>query len=325
MRVPGRWLRTAAARLCAKQTMERVIDPIVADIQTEHEDAVRSGRWWRAAWIRVSGYSAFWKAIGLHALQSGPRSLWSGMAADGWTLGRMMAYSLIVFLGVTLLLAASPMIHTYSRFGLKPTLLLLPQVIPLSIPIALPLGIVCGVFGPRVSARRIRGVLFLAIVSTLLAFAAMLIVPVANQAFRVALAEELDLRGITKYSLPRGMNELSLSELASRSQESDAGGFPQNARKFRRNYHIRFALPAATFVLSLLALGICGVLRGRARRVVAIVIALGLYWATLALAEWTASLPAAVSAWAPNVLFTAISLALLKIFPGRLQQPCMTD
>jgi Lipopolysaccharide export system permease LptF/LptG len=322
MRMPGRWLRTAAARLCAKQTMERVIDPIVADVQTEYEEAMRTRGSWRAIWVCIRGYSAFWKAVGLYTLQSGPRSLWSGIAADGWTLGRMIAYSLIAFLGVTLLLSAPPMIHSYSRFGLKLTLLLLPQAIPLSIPIALPLGVVCGVYGTRVGARRIRGVLLLAVVATLLAFAAMLIVPVANQAFRVALAEELDLRGITMYSLPKGMNELSLSELASRSQEYDAGGFPQNARKFSRTYHIRFALPAATFVLSLLALGICGTLGGRAQRVAAIVIALGLYWAALALAEWTASLPPVVSVWAPNIVFTAMSLALLRVASGRAVAVC---
>jgi lipopolysaccharide export LptBFGC system permease protein LptF len=120
-----------------------------------------------------------------------------------------------------------------------------------------------------------------------------------------------------KYSLPRGMSELSLSKLASRSREYDAGGFSQNARKFRRTYHIRFALPAATFVLSLLALGICGTLRGRVRRVLAIVIAIGLYWATLALGERTASLPPVVSVWAPNIVFTAMSLALLKVASGR--------
>jgi len=317
MRRPGQWLRMAAVRVCAKQTLERVIDPIIADIQTEHEEAVRAGRWRRAAWIRVSGYSAFWKAVGLYTLQSGPRSLWNGIAADGWTLGRMIAYSLIAFLGVTLLLSASPMIHSYSRFGLKLTLFLLPQSIPLSIPIALPLGIVCGVCGTRVGTRRIRGVLLLALVATLLAFAAMLIVPDANQAFRVALAEELGLRGITKYSLPRGMNELSLSELARESMEYDAGGFPQNARRFRRAYHMRFALPAATFVLSLLALGICGTLWRRARRVLAIVIALGLYWATLALAEWNTILPPIVSVWAPNIVFTAMSLALLTVSCAR--------
>jgi lipopolysaccharide export LptBFGC system permease protein LptF len=229
----------------------------------------------------------------------------------------MIACSLIAFLGVTLLLSAPSVIHSYSRFGLTLTLLLLPQAIPLSIPIALPLGIVCGGYGTRVSARRIRGVLLLGVVATLLAFAAMLILPVANQAYRVALAEKLDSRG-AKYSLPRGMSELSLSELASLSEEYYSGGFSQNARKYRRAYHMRFALPAATFVLSLLALGICGTLRGRAPRVVAIVIALALYWATLAVAEWNPILPPVVSAWVPNIVFTAMSLAILKVL-RRLQ------
>jgi lipopolysaccharide export LptBFGC system permease protein LptF len=129
----------------------------------------------------------------------------------------------------------------------------------------------------------------------------------------VALAEELGVRGITTYSLPRGMTELSLPELASRSQEYEAGGFPQNARKFGSAYHMRFALPASTFVLSLLAFAIRGILRGRARRVVAIVFALGLYWATLALAERNTSLHPFVSVWAPNIVFAAISMALLRI------------
>jgi lipopolysaccharide export system permease LptF/LptG-like protein len=184
--------------------------------------------------------------------------------------------------------------------------------IPLTIPIALPLAIVCGAYHTRISAHRITGVLLLAMVATLVAFAAMLLVPLANEAFRVALAEELDSRGLT-YSLSRGMSELSLSELATRSEEYDAGGFLQNAQRFRRTCHMRFALPAATFVLSLLALGICGTLRGRAPRVVAMIIVFGLYWATFALAAWNTMLPPIVSVWSPNIVFTALSLALLKL------------
>jgi hypothetical protein len=167
--------------------------------------------------------------------------------------------------------------------------------------------------------------LSLAIVATLLAFAAMMILPHANQAFRVEVARELGLRGVTKYSVPRGINELPLSELATRSKEYDAGGFPETARNYRRTYHIRFALPAATFVLSLLALGIGGVVRRRAARLVAIVIALGLYGATFARGEWNTSLPLVVSVWAPNVVLMAISLALLKSLPGRRQQPYKTE
>ena len=319
MRQPGRWLRAVAARLCARQTMERVIDPVIADVQTEYDEAVRARGWRRALRVRIAGYSAFWKTVGLHTLQSGPRSLWSSVAADGSALGRTMACALIVSVGVTLLLTAAPMFGFYSRtrLDLTLTLLLLPQAIPLSIPMALPVGIAYGLHGTRAAARRMRGVLLLAIVATLLAFGAMLMVPAANQAFRVALANELGMRGVTTYSLPRGVNELSLSELASRSQAYDADGLSQQARQFRRGYHSRLALPAATFVLSLLALAICGALQGRARRVVAIVITLFLYWATLAAAEWSSSLPAALSVWAPNIAFTAIALALLAVTPAK--------
>ena len=314
MRLPGRWLRTAAARLCSQRTMDRVIDPIVADVQTEYADAIGGGRRWRAAWVRVGGYAAFWKAVVFLAVQSGPRSIWAGIAADGWTVGRVIGYSLIACLGLTLLLAVRPILDVGLRFGLRAAWLLLPQAIAVGIPMALPLGIALGVRGPRSSTPPISGALFVAGVATLLAFAAMLIIPVANQAFRMTVAQQLDAR-MTPHSLPRGPNELSLSELASRTRELDADGRPEAARKYNRVYHLRFALPAATFVLSLLALGVCGTVRGRARRVGAIVVSIGLYWVILAGGEARATLSPFVSVWAPNLAFAAIALTLLNSHP----------
>ena len=221
MNRPGRWLRSAASRICAPRTMDRVVDPIVADLQTEHDDAVRAGRRWRAAWIRISGYSAFWKAVGLHAMQSGPRSITNGIAADGWVIGRTMAYAFVAFVVVTLLLTAPPMIEIYARteHWLQLALFVLPQAMVLGIAIGLSLGIVCGASGIGRAARRIRGVLTLAAVATLLAFASMLLLPAANQAYRVVVAQELGMRGVTEYSLPRGANEMSFSELATGSRE----------------------------------------------------------------------------------------------------------
>ena len=145
------------------------------------------------------------------------------------------------------------------------------------------------------------------------ALAAALIVPDANQAFRVAVAQKLDSQGITNYSIPRGVNELSLSELSRRGQEYDETGLATRARELRRAYHIRFALPVAAFVLSVLALAIGGLLQSRVRRVVVIVIALALYWVSLSAAEQSTSLSPALSAWAPDVVFTALTLGLLKL------------
>lgn len=312
MRRPGQWLRTAAARVCAAQTMERLIDPIVADLQTEHAEAVQGRRWWRTAWTCARGYAVFWKVVTLHTVQSTPRALWNGMAADGWALGRTMAYSLVGFIALTLLLSAPPMVEFYSRIpNALATLLLVPQAMPLTIPIALPLAIVCGMWTTRVSPPRIGGVLILAILAMLLSFAAMLIVPHANQAWRVVVADELGLRGVTN-SLPKGMSEMTFSELAAGSHEYDVRGFPETAHKFRRTYHLRFALPAATLVLSLLAAAIAGAIRGRAWRLVVMVLSFGLYWVMLAFGELNIHLAPVVSVWAPNLVFTAIALPILK-------------
>jgi hypothetical protein len=311
MRLPGCWLRAVAARLCAKRTMERVIDPIVADVHAEYAAAVQTRSWRRAIWICVSGYFAFWKAAGLYALTSGVRSVWNNVGSASSTLARLAVFSTIGVVSVAALLSAPAMLDSASRFGPTLTLLLAPQAIAISIPIAVPLAIAFGEYGTRVTARTIRGVLLLAIVGTLGAFATMLMLPRASDAYRAGIGEKLSSRGVT-YSSPRGVGELSLSELADLREDYDAGGFSEKAGTVARAYHMRLALPVATFVLSLLALGICESLRGRALRAAAVIVALALYWAVLAAAEWIPIVPAVVSVWAPNIVFAAVSFNLLK-------------
>ena len=67
MRRPGAGLHWIAGRFCDPATMERVIEPVIADLQCEHADAVQRRQVWRTAWIRVGGCAAFWKTVGLHA------------------------------------------------------------------------------------------------------------------------------------------------------------------------------------------------------------------------------------------------------------------
>ena len=47
MRPPGTRLRAVAARLFAANTMDYLIDPAIADMQAEYEDASRRGLTWR--------------------------------------------------------------------------------------------------------------------------------------------------------------------------------------------------------------------------------------------------------------------------------------
>jgi hypothetical protein len=311
---PGQWLRTGAARLYSKETMDRVIDPILADIQKEYEAALRTGHRWRARATWVKGHVNFWKAIGLHTFEAAPRTLANAVVADGWALGRTIASAVMACIGITLLLSAAPMVESYSRFPrLKPTLLLLPQAIVLSIPIALSLAIVWTADRMRAGAARIRRVLATATVATVLAFFAMAMLPLANDAWQIALAEAVPSREITLSV--KGMNEMSFSELASAIKANEASGSLTRAALLRRAYHMRAALPAATLVLSLLALSICAVTRARSLRVVALLISFGAYYMILALTESgpvLAMLPAAVSVWSANAVLAAVSLFLLR-------------
>ena len=66
MRPPGTRLRAVAARLFAANTMDYLVDPAIADMQAEYEDASRRGLTWRKRWICVRGHLAFFKMIVAH-------------------------------------------------------------------------------------------------------------------------------------------------------------------------------------------------------------------------------------------------------------------
>ena len=66
MTAPGTRLRKLAARLCAPTTMERLVDPAIADLQAEYEEASRTGSGWRRPWIWMRGHIAFFTMIVVH-------------------------------------------------------------------------------------------------------------------------------------------------------------------------------------------------------------------------------------------------------------------
>ena len=66
MRPPGTRLRAVAARLFAANTMDYLIDPAIADMQAEYEDASRRGLTWRKRWICLRGHLAFFTMIVAH-------------------------------------------------------------------------------------------------------------------------------------------------------------------------------------------------------------------------------------------------------------------
>ena len=71
-RLPGERLRALASRLCSDIAMERLIDPVLADLQREDADAAGRGQVWHRRGLRIAGTLAFWKVIGLHAATRAP-------------------------------------------------------------------------------------------------------------------------------------------------------------------------------------------------------------------------------------------------------------
>ena len=60
---PGTWLRVLAARLLDASTVDLLVDPAIADMQAEYEEASRMGPAWRKHRIRLRGYLSFWTMI----------------------------------------------------------------------------------------------------------------------------------------------------------------------------------------------------------------------------------------------------------------------
>jgi putative ABC transport system permease protein len=63
---PGTRLRALAARLLPASTMDYLVDPAIADMQAEYEDASRRGLTWRKRWICIRDHFAFFKMMVAH-------------------------------------------------------------------------------------------------------------------------------------------------------------------------------------------------------------------------------------------------------------------
>jgi hypothetical protein len=75
-RPPGCRLRELADFFCAPKTMERVVLPILADLQTEYFDALAQGRTSKAWVIRLRGYGSFWMALSLYKVAKRLKEIW---------------------------------------------------------------------------------------------------------------------------------------------------------------------------------------------------------------------------------------------------------
>ena len=316
------WLRARAARWCSARTMERVIEPALADVQTEYEAAARDGRLWRSRWICIAGHAAFLKVLAWVIAERALDALRGATASDRHALGRTFAvFAAVTALG-TGLLTLPPLLAEWSRPSSTIWLgiLLIPQAVPLSIPVGLTFGILWGL-GRVAASRRSRAlVLVAAVVSCVVSFATIAwVMPAANQAYRQSIA------GIT---IAKGANELTLIELGrlieSGQYASIGMGSPRGRRSVAMAYHVRWALSLAPFVLSVFALVWTRRQRGRVS-IVAVGCAMTVgYYLVLFLAgrayTFDRAMSAVAAAWAANVAFLMLSALLWISSRARLHE-----
>ena len=302
---PGERVRSIALRLFRPETVERIIEPIVADLQCEHGEALGRGALWRARLTLVRSYVGLGSAL----IRLGMRHVCDPRIGNpGSEVARtwMIAVLALAILTVGLVIPPLSTGHWWKHgllFGALLSVTLLPQALPLTIPAGLCVGVLCATRGERVTCRRLYRVLAIGIAFTAVAWMVLeWMMPQANQGFREMIAARLAVDGRVPRLEP-GLNELGLSRLGQRSDPLAV-----------HTYHMLWALCFAAIPLGLLALGLAGYVR---RGASAVAVAIGLTISYIACMWVLAAIPSRppvppfVQAWMPNTVFLLVACALL--------------
>jgi hypothetical protein len=297
--MPGHLLRRVAAAVCCPKTLERLVDPILADLQAEVAD-IATQRGWKRRLSLWRGNLALWKALAVHCLVEMFRpARWESSGT------RMVAFSVMSFIALTIFLMLPPLIDYPWRGTLAERILivslLVPQALPVTIPAGTCVGIVCAMRGRRATTRSLVAVLSLAAVATFAVWAAMERgLPAANQRFREVVAAQLG-DGVAVHMEP-GRSELGLSRL---SQRTD----PLAIRTSR----LLWALCFATTPLALFAFGLSAQVRRFATAVAISLLAPIIYLlGMMAVEALRDGALRAIAVWLPNLTFVVAGALLLR-------------
>jgi hypothetical protein len=296
-------IRAIAARLFTARTMARVVDPVLVDLRWEYDEARARGARWAARLTLVRGYAALARAVVWLAAAAAAQAVIDGSRSSA---ARTCLISALTSAIVTVLLVLAPLAQWPAwrddpAFGVRLSVALIPQALPLSIPAGLCVAVLWALRGQTATWRRAGTVLAVALTLTTVVWVVLeWIMPHANQGFREMVAARL-ANGRAPVLEP-GLNELGLSRLGQRTDPAAV-----------RHYQILWALCFASAPLSLLASGLAPYVR-RGTSAVALATALATaYFATLwvSAAGTSSPVPASLLAWTPNLLFLLIATALL--------------
>lgn len=239
-------LRSIAERCCRPHTLRRVVDPLLADLQAEHDQSHRrEGRWQRmrlrivAALLLARAVMAYEGLCGIAWLATVVR----GHEPDATRLARQWFAALLVFVAALAALPGASVALSGAPLSPRAAALLLPQAVPYGLAAALTLAVLLsGQALARPALRRF--VIAAALASSVAAFGLLAwVVPATNQMFRVEVAGR---------TLPPGPAELSLPELHRRLDPVRAvswRAWPVADREYLVSLHTRWAVPATCLLL----------------------------------------------------------------------------
>ena len=327
MKRPGDRLRVLASRVCQPHAMERLIDPVLADLQCEYAAAQTRGQAWRGRWIRLAGYAAFWRVFGMHTAMRTVPATREWLVADDRAIGRSLGGAIVVATVVTALLMLPPLrmlIRTANDGRAHLTdgemgwlfLYLIPAALTIGIALGVPFGILWGLRGRVLSSSSRRAVAALAIAGALTGwFTQNTVMPAANQAFRQLIAHRSTVAN--RSIRARGANELSLSELSARIDAVSRHGREADARPLRGSFYLRWVISAAPLVLGLFAIAVYSAdgtgWKSMAIGATAMIAYIAFYTAISPSYYWSAAsrVPPSALAWIPNV---GVVLLTIKLF-----------
>jgi hypothetical protein len=313
--MPGRTLHRLAARVCSAQTLERVVEPAIAELQKEYAgEGIAS----RRAWVLLAGYAAIVKVMAMCAVSI------SVPSDDEWrALSGTFVWSVASVIVTAALLILPPLYGFDDAIrGWYAAATLMPQAMALAIPVGVAFGIAFGLCArPTISIA--KTILVGAVAASALSFGILAwAIPAGNQAFREITFRELKARG---YQGPvtgprKGYSEMTLSELRGEIARLSVDGDLRPARQFVFRLHLRFALAAATFALASLLLAAPVNHRGL-RGLLAFTVCF-VYW-TLIFAGDLGSrrgyLTPPLGAWLPNIVMIAFAIFIASSRSSRLR------
>jgi hypothetical protein len=320
--IPGRTLHRLAARVCSAKTVERVVEPAIADFQREFS-ATSSRHALHRGWILLNGYFAMVKVMMICGLKV---SIAAG--DERAAIMRTLVWSFMLMVAVTALLLLPPLSIAPNGIPSPMNLvLLIPQAVPLAIPIGLTFGIAVGLAGRARTRATIKAAVLVAIAASVLSFATLVwIMPAANQAYREEWARSEGYSG----PLTKGPTEMTLSELNHQMTIEGTAGSTKRAQEYEWAFHLRFALSTASVVLAIFVSVISA--KRAVLRVALALMACLLYWALIfmgqAVAVYSPVVPRFagivspfIGAWLPNVVLILIALIVASSRSSSLRGP----